>query len=192
MPFSAVWDILMYVVLPIWVLAGFADYCCHRVTNIEHANGTRESVLHWLMLGEVGVPILAAVFLKIDAFLLLFMAVCLIAHEITGYIDLTLAMATRKVSALEQQVHSVLEIMPFTALLLVAILHWPQAQALLGLGTAPADFSIAFKQVPGWAAFIPPFVGFLVFAILPYGDEFIRGLGAEARHQVAEPRSRQD
>ena len=124
---TPVWDILMYIVLPLWVAAGFVDYCCHRASDVEHANGVKETTLHWLMLGEVGVPILAAVFLRIDALLIGFMILCLIVHEVTGYLDLKLAMATRKVTAFEQQVHSVLEMMPLTALLLLTALHWPQA-----------------------------------------------------------------
>ena len=147
---TPVWDVLMYLVLPLWVFAGFLDYCCHRASDIAHANGAKESALHWLMLGEVGVPILAAVFLKIDALLILFMILCLIAHEITGYLDLKLAMATRKVTPFEHQVHSVLEMMPLTALLLLAILHWPQAEALFGFGPASADFSLALKPPPAW------------------------------------------
>ena len=39
--------LLLYVVLPAWVLAGFGDYLCHRALRIEHANGIRETVLHW-------------------------------------------------------------------------------------------------------------------------------------------------
>jgi hypothetical protein len=173
-----VWDVLVYIVLPLWVLAGFADYLCHRATDIEHANGAKESVLHWIMLGETGLPILAAVFLKVNALVLGFAGVCLIAHEITGHLDLKLAMATRKVSALEQQIHSVLEMLPLTALLLLAILHWHQAQALFGFGTQVADFSIALKPLPGWAVIGPPALAFLIFAILPYAEEFVRGLCA--------------
>jgi hypothetical protein len=187
LPLTPVWDILMYIVLPLWVLAGFADYLCHRATHIEHATGAKESALHWLMLGEVGVPILAAVFLKIDALLLGFMILCLIAHQITGYIDLKVAMATRRVTIFEHQVHSVLEIMPLTAFLLVCILHWSQTLALFGLGNAGAEFSIALKAPPGWGAFIPPAIGFIIFAIAPYAEEFVRGLRAETRHEVAEP-----
>jgi hypothetical protein len=174
----------MYIVLPLWVLAGFADYCCHRLTDIEHANGVKESLLHWLMLGEVGVPLLAAVFLKIDALLFAFMMLCLVAHEITGYVDLKLAMATRRVSAFEQQVHSLLEVLPLAALLLLAILHWPQAEALFGFGLAKANFSIGLKEAPSWGALIPPLIGFLLFAIFPYAEETVRGLKAEARHEV--------
>jgi hypothetical protein len=178
---APVWDILVYVVLPLWVLAGFGDYLCHRATDIEHANGAKESVLHWLMLGETGVPILVAVFFKVDALVLGFGLLCLIAHEITGHIDLQLAMATRKVSALEQQIHSLLEVLPLMALLLLAILHWRQAEALFGFGTQAADFSLVLKPFPGWAVIGPPGLAFLMFALLPYGEEFVRGLRAQRK-----------
>src|SRR4051812_40159711 len=79
-----VWDVLTYVVLPLWVIAGFLDYLCHRSSGMERASGTRESLLHWLMLTEVGVPLTLAVFFRINALLLLLMILCLIAHEVTG------------------------------------------------------------------------------------------------------------
>jgi hypothetical protein len=183
-PLTPVWDILMYIVLPLWVLAGFADYLCHRRTHIENANGAAESALHWLMLGEVGVPILAAVFLRIDALVMIFMIVCLVAHEITGWLDLQIAMRTRTVTATEQQIHSVLEMMPLTAMLLVFILHWPQAEALIGMGSAHADFSIALKPPPSLDEIIPPAIAFLIFAILPYAEEIVRGLRAQKRGTV--------
>jgi hypothetical protein len=175
---APVWNVLVYVVLPLWVLAGFGDYLCHRATDIEHANGAKESVLHWLMLGETGVPILVAVFFKVDALVLGFGLLCLIAHEITGYFDLKLAMATRKVTALEQQIHSLLEVLPFTALLLLAILHWRQAEALIGFGRQAADFSLVLKPFPGWAVIGPPALAFLALSILPYAEEFVRGFRA--------------
>lgn len=186
-PYTAIWTVLLFIVLPLWVLAGFVDYLCHRASNIEHVNGARESALHWMMLGEVGVPLLAALFLKINALLMAFMILCLIAHEVTGYADLRLAMRTRRVTAFEQQVHSVLEMMPLTALLLLALLHWPQAQALFGFGPEHADLSIAFKEPPTWSALIPPGIGFLMLAILPYAEEFVRGFRAEARQEVTGP-----
>jgi hypothetical protein len=186
-PYTAIWSVLVYIVLPLWVLAGFADYLCHRASNIEHVNGAKESALHWLMLGEVGVPLVAALFLKIDALLIAFMILCLIAHELTGYADLRLAMRTRRVTVFEKQVHSILEIMPFTALLLLCLLHWRQAQALFGFGPDSADFSISLKEPPAWSALLPPAAGFLIFAILPYLEELWRGLRAEAQDEVTGP-----
>ncbi|HWC63249.1 MAG TPA: hypothetical protein VG501_06480 [Rhizomicrobium sp.] len=182
---TPVWDVLVYVVLPLWVLAGFADYCCHRAAHMERATGPRESMLHWLMLAQVGLPLVLAVFFRINALLLSLMILAFIAHEITGYIDLRLAMATRKVTAFEHQVHSFLEILPLTAILLVMTLHWPQTLALFGKGSEHADFSLGPKQIPRWGELIPPFAAFLIFALLPYAEELRRGFRAERADQAA-------
>lgn len=176
---QAVWNILVWVVLPLWVVAGFLDYLCHRTSDIEHANGARESLIHWLMLAEVGIPLLLAVFFRINALLLSLMLACLAAHEVTGYYDLKLAMATRRVTILEHQVHSALEILPLTAILLTMALHWPQAQALFGLGSETAQWYLGPKQPPRWGEIVPPFLAFLLLALAPYAEEYIRGLRAK-------------
>jgi hypothetical protein len=181
---SPVWFVLMYVILPLWVVAGFVDYLCHRRSHIERASGPAESSIHWLMVGEVGVPLLGAVFLKVNALLMVFMILCLIAHEITGYRDLRLAMRTRNVTAFEHQVHSILEMMPLVAMLLLFILHWPQAQAIVGAGPEHADWSLARKEPPTWWALTPPAISFLLLAILPYLEEFIRGTRAAHRGEM--------
>src|SRR5690606_5325164 len=59
--------ILLYFVMPLWLLAGFADWFCHRASQIETTSGPKESLLHLLQFSEVGVPILAALFLEINA-----------------------------------------------------------------------------------------------------------------------------
>ena len=142
---------------------GFLDYLCHRASGMRKATGPRESLIHWLMLAEVGVPLLLAVFFRINALVLVVMIVCLIAHEITGYLDLKLAMATRKVTIFEHQVHSALEMLPLAAMLLVMALHWPQTQALFGFGQEHADFSLGPKQTPRWGEIIPPAAAFLAW-----------------------------
>jgi hypothetical protein len=170
-----IWYILVWAVLPLWVVAGFLDYLCHRQSHIEQVTGTGESLIHWLMLVEIGLPLGMAVFFRINGLVMSLMILCLIAHEVTGYFDLRLAMATRKVTVFEHQVHSALEILPFTAMLLVMVLHWPQAQALFGMGHERADFSLGPKQIPRWGEFIPPFIAFFLLALLPYGEELLRG-----------------
>lgn len=172
---QAVWNILVWVVMPLWVTAGFLDYLCHRRSDIEDAAGTRESLIHWLMLAEVMLPLGLAVFFRINALLLALMIVCLVAHEMTGYFDLKLAMATRQVTVFEHQVHSALEILPLTAILLTMALHWPQTLALFGLGPETAQFYLGRKQPPRWGEIIPPFAAFLLLAVLPYGEELWRG-----------------
>ena len=173
--------LLSYVVLPLWLTAGFADYLCHRAAHIEQANGARESLLHWLMLGEIGVPLLAAVFFKINALLLIFMVLCWMAHEITTHMDLRLARRTRDVSAIEQQVHSFLEVLPVAAFLLLCVLHWPQVQALAGAGPEAADFTLALKPLPPLAQLCALFGGLTVFGLLPYAEETWRGVRAAAK-----------
>ena len=51
---------LMYFIMPLWLVAGFADYLCHRVAHIEKSSGWTESVLHLVQLGEMAIPVLAA------------------------------------------------------------------------------------------------------------------------------------
>lgn len=100
------------------------------------------------------------------------MVVCLIAHELIGYLDLKLAMAPRRVTIFEPQVYSALEILPFTAMLLVMILHWPQAQALFGIGHESAGFSIGPKQLPPWGEIIPPLFAFSLLAFCRTAKSF--------------------
>ena len=178
-----VWDVLVYVLMPLWVVSGFLDYLCHRASHMENATGARESKIHWLMLAEVMLPLFLAVFYRINALVLGLMLLCLILHEITGYYDLKLAMTTRRVTVFEHQVHSALEILPLTAILLVMALHWPQTLALFGAGIERADLSLGPKQIPRWGEIIPPAIAFVCLAILPYLEELWRGLYARPRKQ---------
>jgi hypothetical protein len=170
-----VWLILCWFVLPLWVVAGFLDYLCHRKSHMTEITGAKESLIHWLMLAEVALPLMLAIFFRINALVMAVMIICLIAHEITGWFDLKLAMATRKVTPFEHQVHSALEILPLTAMLLVMALHWPQAQALFGFGAQRAQFYLGPKQIPRWGEIIPPAAVFLALAIGPYAEELWRG-----------------
>src|SRR3954452_4968366 len=111
--------LLMYFILPVWLAAGFADYLCHRAAHIEQTSGWKESALHLLQFAEMALPILAALFLEINAGVLLLMIACLIFHEATAYWDLRYASTKREITPLEQQVHSFLEMLPLMGLLIV-------------------------------------------------------------------------
>ena len=164
---------LMYLVVPVWLLAGLADYFCHRASHIERTSGIAESLLHLLQFGEVGVPLLAALFLEINAGVLLVMLAGLVLHQATAMWDVRYANATRRVTPIEQHVHGVLEMAPAVATAVVAILHWPQFMALLGAGDA--DFAVQLKHspLPGW------YLGAVMLGVglcgaLPYGEELLR------------------
>jgi hypothetical protein len=167
--------LLMYVVLPLWLAAGFADYLCHRAARIAATSGWKESLLHLLQFAEMGVPVLAALFLQINAAVILIMIVALVLHELTAIWDVSYATATRTVTPTEQHVHSVLEMLPFTGLLMVIAIYWDQFISLFGF--APADFQLRLKT----AGLNPWYIGSmlaltLLFEVLPYLEELVRGL----------------
>ena len=145
---SAAQNILIYFVLPVWAAAGFADYLCHRAASIETTSGPKESLLHLLQFAEMGVPTLAAIFLEINALIILIMIVCLILHELTAIWDVSYAYQTRIVTPTEQHVHSFLELLPLAGLLVIITLHSQQFLALFGLGNEAAEFGLRLKQPP--------------------------------------------
>jgi hypothetical protein len=172
---QAIHELICWFILPLWFVAGFADYLFHRRTHIEQNSGVRESLIHHLMMAEVGLPLIMAAFFRLDAGLILIFAVCLIEHEITGNIDIRCAEDHgRDVSPTEDQVHSVLEILPLTAALLVILPHFGQVLALLGMGTEHADLSIALKQPPPLWQILVTGAALIVLVIGPYTEETIR------------------
>jgi hypothetical protein len=166
---------LMYFVLPLWLVAGFADYLCHRAAHIERTSGWKESVLHLLQFAQMGLPVLAALLLEINAAVILLMIVCLVLHQATAMWDVSYANATREVKPIEQHVHSVLEMLPLTGLLIVVALHFDQFLALFGYGEP--RFELRWKGDPLPWSYILIMLGLtLLFEFLPYLEELFRGL----------------
>jgi hypothetical protein len=183
--------VLMYFVLPLWLLAGFADYLCHRATNIETTTGAKESLLHLLQFAEMAVPILAAMFLEINAGIILLMIICLVLHEATAFWDVSYAVTRRNVTPFEQHVHSFLEMLPFMALLLIVVLHWPQFAALIGAGDEPARFALVVKHGPPSWTYVGTVLSLvLLFDLLPFVEELVRGLRANHGALVPPERNR--
>lgn len=181
----ALW-ILMYFVMPLWMLAGVADYLCHRRTDIARTAGPKESVLHLLMFAEIGVPLLACLFLEINALIFLVMIVAFFAHEATALWDVSYATRRRDVRPFEQHVHSFLELLPLMAGVLLATLHWPQFLALFGLGDEPAQWTLRLKEAPLPTGYIVFVLGASVLLeILPFAEELLRGLKARGQDRKA-------
>lgn len=184
---DALRSILMFFVLPLWLLAGFADYLCHRAAHIERTSGWAESALHLLQFSQMGVAVLAALFLEITSGVILLMAVCLILHEATAIWDVKYATETRTVTPTEQHIHSVLEMLPLTGLLLVIALHWGAFAALFGAGTP--DFSFRLKTEPLPVTYIVVMMTLTaLFEVLPYLEEFVRTLRHSAQSETRAPR----
>jgi hypothetical protein len=179
---------LLYFIVPLWLSAGISDWFCHRKTHIEVTTGAKESLLHLLMLAEVSVPVLAALFLEITTPIAALMIAAFVLHEATALWDVSYAVTRREVGPIEQHVHSFLEMVPLMAISFVAVLHWPQFDALLGREQAPADLSIRAKDQPLPPHYVATALGAtVVFELLPYLEELSRTLRTSHGRLVPAP-----
>ena len=182
--------ILMYFILPLWLVAGCADWLCHRASHIERTTGAKESLLHLLMFAELGLPLLAAIFLQINAGIIAIMIVAFFIHEATALWDVSYAVTARDVTPIEQHVHSFLEMIPLMAILFVVSRHWDQFLALFGFGSEAARFSLAWKEPPLPTTYVfSVMTAILLFELIPYIEEFFRGLRAN-HGALVPPRAR--
>jgi hypothetical protein len=167
---------LLFVIVPLWLAVGVADWLCHRRSDIEHTSGAKESLIHLLLLAEMGVPVLAALLFQVNALVLLVMVVCFVLHEFTALWDVSYAVSRRRVTPIEQHVHSFLEVLPFMATSFVACLYWQQALALVGLGPEAADWTIRPKEAPLPLGYLGAVLsGVVLLEVLPYLEELWRG-----------------
>ena len=174
--------LLLYFVLPVWLIAGFADWICHRATDIENTTGLKETWIHILMFLEMGLPLFSALFLEVNALVIAFMIVLFFCHEATALWDVSYAVTAREVRPIEQHVHSFLEMVPLMALLLVISRHWPQFQALFGFGAEPPRFELMWRADPlptGYIIFVLSAI--FLLEMLPYLEEYWRGKKARKR-----------
>ncbi len=171
---------LLYFLLPLWMVAGLADWICHRVSHIEETSGTHEALIHVLMMTEVGTALWPGLLLQINSAIIALMLTAYVAHEATAIWDVRYANAHRRLAPIEQSIHSFLDMIPLMAVSFVIILHWQAFLGLFGLGNSPADFSIRWKTgtVPS-AEYLGIFVIASVFMTeLPYLEELTRCIRA--------------
>ncbi len=168
--------LLLGGVMPLWLGAGLADWYLHRRTRIEQTAGPRESLLHHLMFAETGVPVLLGLFCEVNAGVLATAYAAAGVHWATAYWDQVYAQDRRRVSPLEQHVHSALEMSPVTAAFLLTALHWDQALALVGRDQHRPRFALRAKRRDPLSASAR--VGLLtavaLFGVLPYLEELWR------------------
>jgi hypothetical protein len=139
---------LVYVILPIWSVAGFLDWVWHRQTRIETTGGMKESAMHLLMMAEAGAPILTGLFLEMNAGALALMGAGWLLHELTVAWDVKYTISRRKIFAREQHTHSYMQTIPFDIVATLACLYPEQFMAMFGLGPQKADFKLRFRKPP--------------------------------------------
>ncbi len=163
---------MLWVLLPVWFVAGIADYLLHRRTQIERTSGWGESRLHVLQAFEIAVPLLAGLFLEINGLIVAIMIVFIVAHTFTALWDASYTAPLRYISPLEQHVHSHLEYVPLVAVALVTLLYW----------SSLGSFELRLKTQPLPAATILTVLIpiFLVQGIL-LTEEALRSVGVGTR-----------
>lgn len=176
---------LLYVVLPLWVLAALADYWCHRCSAIERTSGLPETLIHFLLLTEAGLAVLAGLFLEINATVLLFMFVAFLAHELTAYWDVAYAHGRREITPLEQRVHDYLGVIPFMAFSFVLVLNWSALAAAVEFPARETNWNLRWKteHLPlAYSLGLLAAIG--LFNLLPYLEELWRDLRYRAAGRV--------
>ncbi|MFF4399010.1 diguanylate cyclase [Streptomyces sp. NPDC001480] len=168
---------LLYGLLPGWFVPGLADWVMHRRTRIEDTAGTKESLIHSLMMAEVGLPIALTLRYEVNPLLLSVQLGAAAVHEATALWDVRTAVdSDREVKPVEQHIHSFLESLPFAGLSALMCLHADQLRSLLRGGRGDPD---AWRLVrrrrplsPGYLAAVGAAIGACV--LLPYGEELLR------------------
>lgn len=115
---------LAWVLYPLWLLAGAGDYVSHRLTRIEETSGHDESWLHVAQFLAIAIIFASAVLLEITFAVLALMALALIVHAALSLTDVSYTLGRRHISAFEQHVHGFMDVIPFVAVCLLALMHW--------------------------------------------------------------------
>jgi hypothetical protein len=164
--------LLRYGVFPLWVIAGFGDYCCHRLTQIEQTSGRAESSLHAVQYLQIVAGVALVLLLEVTSLVLVVVVIIALLHLATGYLDIAYTTGRRYISPLEQHVHSYMEMLPVVATALLVILYWSAFAAIFN--GANADWTLALRQQPlptGGLATVA--IGF-VLAGLAVAEEYVR------------------
>lgn len=163
------------VVMPLWIASGSIDYWLHRRAKIESNAGTTESLMHAIGISMSAVPVLAGLFLEVDAGVVLAMSAGYAAHAGMTIWDVSYASTKREIEPIEQHVHGMLELLPFVALSFMLVAHRHQALALVGRGTSLPRFRFERKRVPlPKAAIARTIAAFGLFVAIPYVEELVR------------------
>jgi hypothetical protein len=170
--------IILGVLLPAWLLLGVFDWWCHKQAHIETTAGPWESFLHLVLSGQAAVAVLAALFLDINAPVLLLIIFMYVVHELaTGY-DIHYAARTRVITPTEQRVHDYLTAVPFAIVILLFATHPSSALDILTL-RFEEPFVLRWKepQLPLWYT-LSLLAACIAANIVLFAEELWRGLKA--------------
>jgi len=168
-----VFDLILYGLLPLWLIMGFLDYYCHCRSKIEENTGIKESIMHAIMGVQIGIPIFLGLLFEINVGILLIMLLALIFHVWVAHQDVSYAKQHRSISMLELHVHSFMETLPFYTVALIICINWNAFIDLISFNWAG---HLALNYTPKSSAhYLVCYVALMLFAdIFPYIGELLR------------------
>src|SRR5690606_15216456 len=170
-------NLILYGLLPLWGVAGFFDWCCHRATKVESSSGLKESLVHSLMGVQLGIPIMLCLLFEINVLILLICFVMWLAHEFAAHWDVHYTAPRREISIWEVHVHNYMATLPLYLFMLIVIINWDVAVKAV---TFDWEGQFTWKRVdaPHGSDTYPP--GYLLFmtclCVFPYIEENLRCL----------------
>lgn len=170
-------NLLLFLFLPLWGIAGFVDWCCHKATKIEITSGVKESLMHCVMGIQIGIPIILCLTFRVNVLILLICFAALILHELVAHWDVNYAQNLRKISIWEMHAHSYLATLPLYLLVIILVINW---EVLLDLVQFNWAGQLHFEKLdfkPGGSGYLPLYLAFMAVAcVFPYLEELIRCL----------------
>lgn len=180
--------LILYVLLPLWGLSGFVDWCCHRATKIEHTSGLRESTIHAVMGIQVGIPILLSLLCDMNVLVYLLCFAALVTHELVAHHDVSSTMNVREISIWETHAHNYLATVPFYLFALITVRNPDTAWRSITLDWSGQLAFVKLQEPIGGGRYLPWYLAFMaLFCIIPYAEEWLRCLLARGKHQRSMP-----
>jgi hypothetical protein len=168
-------NFLLFVLLPIWGIAGFCDWLCHRATNIESTSGLKESLIHSLMGLQLGIPVILCLNFRVNVLILLICAATWLLHELVAHWDVYYASPIREISIWEMHAHNYLATLPMYMFITIAIINWPVFLDLVNFRWQGNMEFVLFESRPGGDTYLPIYLTLMAFlAVFPYMEENIR------------------
>lgn len=121
---TLVLNVMLYVLLPLWGIAGMLDWWCHRNTEIEKTSGLHEAYVHCLMGVQIGIPVVLSLLFEVNVLIMLLCFAALLAHELVAHYDVHFTTGKREISIWEVHAHNYLATLPFFLLLLIIVRKW--------------------------------------------------------------------
>jgi hypothetical protein len=179
-------NLLLFVFLPLWGIAGFVDWCCHRATKIETTSGLFESFLHSIMGIQIAIPILLCILFEVNVSILLICLFVWLLHEAVAHFDVHYAAPVRHISIWEMHAHNYLSTLPLYMLSIIFILNWPVVIQLVSMEWTNAFQFKRIDQPWGGENYLSFYLTFMaILCVFPYAEEFLRCVITQfKKHQV--------